>query len=139
MKVTSRLIVAFALFVSITTQQNIKEDFIELNTLYSKIKSVETAKYKPVDLQTHLNINTNVNGIKQDNQVNELFNQDLQNKFLDSFDYMSSTSDQFKNGEEERQKGLYNGSVVYENKRTANVETYDYANLYYDVIKLKVY
>ena len=46
-----------------------------------------------------------------------------------------STNDGSKDKELERKEGLSNGNVLYNNKKTLNVETSEFAEFYYEIIK----
>ena len=65
-------------------------------------------------------------------------NNDSENISEESFKFGDDTDgflyDTKKDKELQRKEGLANGLILYNNRRTVNIETSDYSDLYYDII-----
>ena len=111
----------------------IKDDFGELETLFNKIKSIDsknTIRFKDVDINQ---ITPDINKILKDNK-NDLFN-DVNNISYNVSDMFSYHLNENKDMELERQKGLYNCQIIYDGKLTVNTETNEFIDLYYEFQK----
>ena len=119
------------------------EDFGNINKLvesFEMLKKKEKNNYfdnyeKNLVEQPIRFMQKGINTVKSNNMNNNdipMFNDELifSKSFTDELAF-----DDIEDKEIKRKEGISNGQVIYQGKRTANVETFDFKNLYYDLIE----
>ena len=119
------------------------EDFGNINTLvesFEMLKKKEKNNYfdnfeknlvdQPIRFKQK-----GINNVKSNNMNNNdipMFNDELifSKSFTDELAF-----DDIEDKEIKRKEGISNGQVLYQGKRTANIETFDFKNLYYNLIE----
>lgn len=104
-------------------------DKLQLNKLIGK----NEFKFKQMENDAKTNMNKENKALQDGEEVDTTDSLDLNLNI--SEDPIFSNSNGTKDKELERKEGIKNGNVMYNGKRTVNVETSEFADYYYEIIR----